>query len=87
VLLLGTAVVSGLSAAAASEPLRDNFLHPPISARPWVRWWWPGGAVEDGELRREVDLLEASGFAGAEIQAFNPGITHLTEQERATIND
>ena len=87
VLLLGTAFVSGLSAAAASEPLRDNFLHPPISARPWVRWWWPGGAVEDGELRREVDLLEASGFAGAEIQAFNPGITHLTEQERATIND
>jgi hypothetical protein len=73
--------------AGGGDPLREGFLHPPTSARPWVRWWWPGGAVQDSELRREVDLLDSTGFGGAEIQAFNPGITNLTPEERTSIND
>ncbi|MTV36293.1 glycosyl hydrolase [Duganella radicis] len=56
-------------------------------ARPWVRWWWPGGAVVDEELRRELKVLNAAGFGGAEIQAFNPGIPHLSKQERVQVND
>jgi hypothetical protein len=60
---------------------------PPGSAKPWVRWWWPGGAVEKDELRREIALLSEAGFGGAEIQAFNPAIPDLTKAERPHVND
>ncbi|MCI0581795.1 MAG: hypothetical protein L0227_02695, partial [Chloroflexi bacterium] len=45
-----------------------------MAARPMVRWWWPGGDVEDEQLRRELDAMHAAGFGGAEIQAFRIGI-------------
>ncbi|MCA9773023.1 MAG: hypothetical protein KC466_11490 [Myxococcales bacterium] len=47
---------------------------PPRAYGPWVRWWWPGGDVEEAELRREVRALADAGFAGAEIQAFDAGL-------------
>ncbi|MFH1532775.1 MAG: glycosyl hydrolase [Pseudomonadota bacterium] len=46
------------------------FAAPTSRHRPWVRWWWPGGDVEDGELAREIEALADAGFGGAEIQAF-----------------
>ncbi|NVM77505.1 hypothetical protein FHW83_003323 [Duganella sp. SG902] len=69
------------------KTFQQLFSRPPAQARPWVRWWWPSGAVADEELRREIRLLDQAGFGGAEIQAFNPGIPHLSKQERARIND
>lgn len=59
----------------------------PSAAKPWVRWWWPGGVVEKNELKREISLLRDSGFGGAEIQAFNPAIPDLTKAERGQLND
>lgn len=50
------------------------FLEPPAEYRPWVRWWWPGGDVDPDELAREVDLLVAQGFGGAEIQALDAAL-------------
>ncbi len=46
------------------------FATPPAGHGPWVRWWWPGGGVDDAELRREIGVLAAAGIDGAEIQAF-----------------
>ena len=71
----------------ADTTLEQAFKTPPKTARPWVRWWWPGGAVEDGELYREVGVLDAAGFGGGEIQPFNPGITKLTPEQRLAVND
>lgn len=52
------------SEAAFEEALwRD----PPIEYRPYVRGWWPGGDVNDEELKRELALLHGAGFGGAEI--------------------
>lgn len=75
------------SAANSTGAYRRVFVNPPDGARPWVRWWWPGGVVSDGELRREIQLLSQTGFGGAEIQAFNPAIPKLTKEERARVND
>ena len=72
---------------AHADPLFDRFVDPPISAHPWARWWWPGGAVQDDELRREIDLLKQSGFAGAEIQSFKVNLPHLTPEELSRIDD
>ena len=72
---------------AQGDALFDLFVDPPSSAHPWARWWWPGGAVQDDELRREIRLLKQSGFAGAEIQPFNVNLPHLAPEELARIND
>ena len=83
------AVVALLSSVApvwAAPTLEEAFRDPPKEARPRVRWWWPGGAVKDEELARELDIMDKAGFGGAEIQAFNTGINDLTPEEKATVN-
>ncbi len=43
------------------------FLNPPSHCRPMVRWWWNGDRVEATELLRELDVLQAAGIGGVEI--------------------
>lgn len=43
------------------------FEDPGPSLRPKFSWWWPGPAVEDPELRAEVDEMAAAGFGGAQL--------------------
>lgn len=54
----------------------DNrqFLHPPKTARPMVRWWWPGLDVREDELIRELDEMDRLGIGGAELQPFAIGL-------------
>jgi len=75
-----------IATQGVAETLEAAFAAPPLDARPRVRWWWPGDAVTDAELRREIELMDAVGFGGAEIQAFKPGIPNLTPEERAVID-
>src|ERR1700723_3728487 len=53
----------------------DSFATPPTANRPYVRWWWPGGAVDDAEIGRELVLLQQAGFGGVEIQPLLLGLT------------
>lgn len=66
--------------------LEQSFVNPPMAARPHVRWWWPGNAVDDAELKREIALFRVAGFAGAEIQSFNTGVPDLSPAETAAID-
>ena len=87
--------LAGASAAAllvaanplAAQTLEESFHTPAKQARPRLRWWWPGDAVDDAELKREIALLDDNGFAGAEIQSFTPNFVTLTPAERAVVND
>lgn len=47
---------------------------PPGATWPWTRWWWPGAAVDNTELRRELAQLHEAHFGGAEIQPFSLGV-------------
>ena len=38
-----------------------RFHNPPKTARPMVRWWWPGLNVAEDELIRELDELDRLG--------------------------
>ena len=69
-----SAQASPVTASARSALVRQQFQSPPKKYRPLVRWWWPGNDVADAELRREIGVLDQSGFGGAEIQAFNKGL-------------
>ena len=80
-------LASALRAQTLEQILRD-FANPPKSARPWVRWWWPGGDVEPDELRREIAAMDEAGFGGAEIQAFRIGLNQdMTAAALARVND
>jgi alpha-L-rhamnosidase len=70
------------------DQLRRDFADPPKAARPMVRWWWPGGDVTPEELRREIGVLDAAGFAGAEIQPFRGGLkSDMPAATLARVND
>ena len=85
-LLAATAMFAFLQAPALAGPLEDGFHTPPLEARPRFRWWWPGDAVTDEELRREVKLMGDTGFAGAEIASFTPNFVALTPDEKLRVN-
>ena len=63
------------------------FANPPKSARPMVRWWWPGLDVREEELVRELDEMDRLGIGGAELQPFAIGLPAnlaKTDPARAT---
>jgi hypothetical protein len=59
-------------ASPSIETLRQNFAHPPIDARPMVRWWWFGPAVVKPEILRELQQMKADGIQGAELAFVYP---------------
>jgi hypothetical protein len=61
-------------AAASIQSLRENFANPPASARPMVRWWWFGAAVEKPEILRELQQMKANGIGGAELAFVYPQV-------------
>jgi hypothetical protein len=74
-------------APAQAQSLETVFKVPPKDMRPRFRWWWPGDAVSDEQLRREIALIDDAGFAGAEIQAMGPNFAKLTDAEKAAVNN
>ncbi len=70
--LLAAALILPVFAQSQAGTVAQDFAHPPADARPMVRWWWFGGAVEDAELAREIRAMKAGGFGGFEIQAVYP---------------
>ena len=51
----------------SDEKLFALFEKPPMTSRPFVRWWWNGDKVERAELARELRLLRDAGIGGVEI--------------------
>jgi alpha-L-rhamnosidase len=70
--MLTPSIEAATPAASASssislQTLRENFINPPASARPMVRWWWFGLAVQKPEILRELQQMKADGIGGAEM--------------------
>ncbi|MBW6537585.1 MAG: hypothetical protein K0B11_21430 [Mariniphaga sp.] len=36
-------------------------------SKPWTRWWWPGNAVDEENIRRELQEMADAGIGGVEI--------------------
>jgi len=58
---------------------------PPRALHPYIRWWWPGNAVQAQELRAELHSMHAAGFGGVEIQTLTIGLSqrHLAAQQQS----
>ncbi|MDR1817242.1 MAG: hypothetical protein LBR07_03480 [Puniceicoccales bacterium] len=52
---------------ATGDALFDTFRAPPVSAKPFVRWWWNGDKLDAKEILRELDVMRANGIGGVEI--------------------
>ncbi|MDR0725891.1 MAG: hypothetical protein LBF59_07800, partial [Prevotellaceae bacterium] len=50
-----------------SDPLFTAFRNPPVTAKPFVRWWWNGDKVTAKEILRELDVMKDAGIGGVEI--------------------
>jgi hypothetical protein len=77
-LLVACALVVGCGGNAAPDWARGfeaSFAAPPAASRPWVRWWWPGGSVDDAVLASEIARLDGLGFGGVEVQPFRAALT------------
>jgi hypothetical protein len=57
ILFLGLALSCG---AAAMTPRPDT-------TKPWTRWWWPGSAVDEAGLTRQLEQFAAAGLGGVEV--------------------
>jgi len=60
----GTAAPAG---ASGSDGFERRFERADASSGALFRWWWPGAAVEDAELVREIDAIADAGYKGVEI--------------------
>ncbi len=67
-LIVGLTVAPAAAQTDSLAALRSGFAAPPSEARPMMRWWWFGPAVEKTELARELRAMKAGGIGGAEIQ-------------------
>ena len=61
-------------AKTALEKLQADFAHPPAGAKPMMRWWWFGLAVEKPEIRRELEQMKADGIGGVELAFVYPQV-------------
>ncbi|HXK10186.1 MAG TPA: glycosyl hydrolase [Vicinamibacteria bacterium] len=66
-LLLAFLSLAVVSSGDEADPLYASFREPPPRLRPFVRWWWNGSRVTEAEILRELDVLEAAGIGGVEI--------------------
>ena len=44
-----------------------GFQDPPADSRFFVGWWWNGNRLDEKEILRELDVMQAAGIGGVEI--------------------
>src|SRR6267154_752783 len=65
---------SCLFAQSSIESLKSSFKNPPAEAKPMVRWWWFGAAVEKPEILHELQQMKTDGIGGAELAFVYPEV-------------
>src|SRR6202000_2196306 len=76
-LLVAFALTTASSCLIAQSPIesfKSNFKNPPDTAKPMMRWWWFGAAVEKPEILRELQQMKADGIGGAELAFVYPEV-------------
>jgi hypothetical protein len=88
ILLVTLAAASNASYLFASDKsldLKQQFKNPPADARPMMRWWWFGTAVEKPEILRELQQMKADGIGGVELAFVYPQV--LDDPSKGLVNE
>ena len=72
--LLGALPLRPVDAQTALQKLKADFAHPPPGAKPMMRWWWFGLAVDKAEIRRELEQMKVDGIGGVELAFVYPQV-------------
>jgi hypothetical protein len=58
-----------LPLSAVCAQAQDANVWPSLTqtAKPWTRWWWPGSAVNESDLTRQLESFASAGLGGVEI--------------------
>ena len=62
---LALLVCSGLAGTAWAQ--QSAWPEVTKEMKPWTRWWWLGSAVDQPNLKREIQLFDQAGFGGVEV--------------------
>ena len=62
-MLHGTAQVR--SGSSVKDELKQAFLHPPESAKPWVFWYWMQASVSKEGITADLEAMKDAGIGGA----------------------
>ncbi len=65
-----------------ADLLRDEFLNPPDSAKPWVYWYWMNGNITREGITRDLESMASSGIGGAYLMTIgktDPKTTPLAQ--------
>jgi len=54
-------------ASAAEIPANPGWPEIRRENKPWTRWWWPGSAVDEANLTRQLESFARAGLGGVEI--------------------
>jgi len=63
-ILIAIAALAGSQVAGQGGAARAKTVN---TQKPWVRWWWPGSAVDKQSLTRQLEELVRAGVGGVEI--------------------
>ncbi|MBI5281318.1 MAG: hypothetical protein HY858_06515 [Candidatus Solibacter usitatus] len=65
--VLKTSLVLAAVIAIAANAQVPSWPQPTRDSRPWSYWWWPGSAVDEANLTRELERYSAAGWGGVHI--------------------
>ena len=65
ILIVQFILITGLSSIGAQPSLREQFVHPPVEAKPWTFWYWMYGAVSKEGIKADLEAMKQVGLGGA----------------------
>tara|TARA_B100000809_G_C15140818_1_gene533260 strand:- start:6829 stop:9618 length:2790 start_codon:yes stop_codon:yes gene_type:complete len=69
IVLISVLFLSSCESKKEESSLFHKFQNPTADARPMVRWWWNGNAIEADEIKRELAVMKEAGIGGVEINS------------------
>src|ERR1700704_2765627 len=60
-------------AAGRSSELERGFVQPPVSARPWILWFWLNGNMSSNGITADLEAMKRAGLAGVVIMDVDQG--------------
>ncbi len=82
-------VSNGFAQTKSSDQLKQVFLHPPESAKPWIYWYWMYAAVTREGITADLQAMKNEGIEGAYLMPIkgpanppliDPPATQLSKQ-------
>src|SRR5215471_20226726 len=62
--------------AQSTAALKEGFLNPPASARPWVFWFWLYGNITSNGITADLEAMQRVGIGGVAIMEVDQGTPH-----------